>query len=72
MLDEIQRYIKRNKSIVYIAERMNMDELDVLEVIANSEIDLSDFTSGIKNEDIVAEARLQYLCTLLDNIQNDV
>ena len=68
MLDKIERYVKRNKSILYIADKLGLDEMEVISEIALSEINLNSYTCEIEDEDVIAEAREMYLRTLLDNV----
>lgn len=67
MIDKIERYVKRNKSLVYIADKLGLDVAELVSEIAASEINLNSFTSEIEDEDVIIEAREAFLTVLLQN-----
>lgn len=67
MLDKIERYVKRNKKMSYIADKLGMDVTEVASEIAASDINLNNYTSEIEDEDTIMEAREAFLTILLQN-----
>ena len=67
MLDRVSRYIKRDKSLLYISDKLGVDVCTLVSEIAASDINLNSYTGEITDRDVLVEAREAFLYGLLQD-----
>lgn len=67
MLDRAERYVRRGKSLAYIADKLGVDVCTLVSEIAASDINLNNYTGGIDDRDVLTEAREAFLYGLLQD-----